>query len=219
MNKTYLPGPRDRLFGVTFQKPMARDPLGFAVKVAREYGDFAFVRIGWVRLYFVNRPELIREVLVTKAQSFRKLTRQMRSLRKVEGDGLVVAEGSTWSRHRPIVQGSFHPRNFARYADAVVACTRQRLDRWRPGEPMDLAAEMNELALEIIARLVCAEDMGDRATALRDAVHRFRQAMQGDGGSVFVLPDWLPLPAKIRQRRAVREIDDLVWNLVHDHQS
>jgi cytochrome P450 len=219
VNKKYPPGPRDGLLGVTFQKPMARDPLGFAVNVAREYGDFAFVRIGWVRLYFVNRPELVREVLVTKAKSFRKLTRQMRSLRKVEGDGLVVAEGSTWARHRPVVQGSFHPRNFARYADAVVACTRQRLDRWQSGESLDLAAEMNELALEIIARLVFAEDMGDRATALRDAVHKFRQAMQGDGGSVFVLPDWLPVPSKIRRRRAVREIDELIWKLVRDRQS
>jgi len=219
VNPKYPPGPRDRLFGVTFHKAMSRDPLGFAIKVARDYGDFAFVRIGWVRLYFVNRPELVREVLVTKAKSFRKVTRQMRALRKVEGDGLVVAEGSTWARHRPVVQGSFHPRNFARYADAVVECTRRRLDRWKPGETLDFAAEMNELALEIIARLVFAEDMGDRATALRDAVHRFRQAMQGDGGSVFVLPDWLPLPSKIRQRRAVREINDLIWKLVRDHRS
>jgi cytochrome P450 len=216
VNPKYPPGPRDGLFGVTFQKPMSRDPLGFAVRVAREHGDFAFARIGWVRLYFVNRPELIREVLVPKARCFRKLTRQMRSLRKVEGDGLVVAEGQSWARHRPLVQGSFHPRHFARYADAVVDCTRRRLDRWRPGEPLDLAAEMNELALEIIARLVFAEDMSTRATALRDAVHKFRQAMQGDGGSVFVLPDWLPLPSKIRQRRAVHEIDELIWKLVRD---
>jgi len=193
---------------------MRRDPLGFAVRVAREYGDFAFVRIGWVRLYFVNRPELVRDVLVTRARSFRKLGRQMRALRTVEGDGLVVAEGPTWARHRPVVQGSFHPRQFARYADTVVACTRRRLDRWRPGEPFDLAAEMNELALEVIARLVFDEDVSDRARALRDAVHEFRQAMQAEGGSTFVLPDWLPLPSKARRRRAVRAIDDLIWALV-----
>ena len=103
---------------------------------------------------------------MTKAASFRKLGRQMRALRAVEGDGLVVAEPPTWRRHRPVVQGSFHPRHFPRYADAVVACTRRRLDRWRPAEPFDLAAEMNELALEVIARLVFDEDVADRAAAL-----------------------------------------------------
>ncbi|HVK14448.1 MAG TPA: cytochrome P450 [Gemmataceae bacterium] len=219
MSRPYPPGPRDGLFGITFHGPMSRDPLGFAARVAREYGDFAFVRLGWVRLYLVNRPDLVREVLVTKARSFRKLTRQMRALRKIEGDGLVVAEEPIWGRHRPVVQGSFHPRHFARYADTVVACTRRRLARWRPNESFDLAGEMNELALEVIARLVFNEDVADRAAGLRDAVHAFRQAMQGQGGSALVLPDWLPLPSKIRQRRAIRKIDDLIWQLIRTRQA
>ena len=56
LNATYPPGPRDRQFGRTFHEAMRRDAIGFASKVAEEHGDFAFVRIGWVRLYFVNRP-------------------------------------------------------------------------------------------------------------------------------------------------------------------
>ncbi|HEX3151003.1 MAG TPA: cytochrome P450 [Gemmataceae bacterium] len=219
MNTKYPPGPRDGRFGITFHQPMRRDPLGFAIHIAREFGDFAFARIGWVRLYFVNRPDLIRDVLVAKARSFRKLTRQMRSLRKIEGDGLVVAEGSMWARHRPVVQGSFHPRHFARYGDIVVESTRRRLDQWQIRRPFDLAAEMNELALEIIARLVFDVDLAGQARELRDAVHEFRQAMQGEGGSSIVLPDWLPLPSKRRQRRAIAKIDTLIWSLIRECQA
>jgi cytochrome P450 len=193
---------------------MRQDPLGFARRVAAEHGDFSYVRIGWVRLYFVNRPELIREVLVTKAKSFQKLTRQMKALRKIEGDGLVVAEGDTWARHRPVVQGSFHPRHFARYADTIVACVSRRLDNWQPNETFDLAAEMNELALEIIARIVFDVDVAAEATTLRNAVHDFRQAMQRESGAAINLPDWLPLPSKIRQRRALKVVDDLIWGLI-----
>ncbi len=215
----YPPGPRDGCFGVTFHGPMRADPLGFAVKVAREFGDFAFVRIGWVRLYFVNRPELVREVLVTKMRSFQKLTRQMRALRKIEGDGLVVAENPIWGRHRPVVQGSFHHRHFARYGEIVVECTRQRIQRWRPGEPFDLAADMNELALEIIARLVFDIDLTEQAPTLRDAVHEFRQAMQREVSGIVALPDWLPLPSKIRERRALRKTDELIWSLLRKRQA
>ena len=114
------PWPRDGLFGVTFHAPLQADPLGFMTRVAREHGDFAFVRVGWVRLYFVNRPELIREVLTTKIKSFRKLGRQMKALRKIEGEGLVVSHGRTWARHRPVVQGSFHARHMKEYARLVV---------------------------------------------------------------------------------------------------
>jgi cytochrome P450 len=193
--------------------------LEFAARVARDYGDFTFVRVGWVRLYFVNRPELIREVLTTKVRSFRKLGRQMRALRKIEGDGLVASDGQTWARHRPVVQGSFHARHFQRYARVIVDYTRRRLESWSPGASFDLAAEMNELALEIIAKLVFDVDLSGEAARLRDAVHVFRTDMQREVSGPVVLPDWLPLPSKIRQRRAVRAVDDLIWKQIRERRT
>ena len=207
----YPPGPRDRLFGLTFYGPLRANPLAFVERVARAHGDFAFVRIGWARLYLINRADLIREVLTSKASSFRKLGRQMRALRKIEGDGLVVSEGRTWARHRPVVQGSFHSRHFHRYASVIVEFTRRRIDGWSPGRPIDLAAEMNELALQIIAKLVFDADVSVDAARLRAAVHAFRTHMQREANFPLALPDWLPLPGKIRQRRAVRSVDDLIW--------
>ncbi|HVS34679.1 MAG TPA: cytochrome P450 [Gemmataceae bacterium] len=219
MQAAYPPGPRDRFLGITLHHFLQADPLGFAVQVAREYGDFAFVRIGWVRLYFVNRPDLIREVLTTRVKSFRKLGRQMRALRKMEGEGLVVSDGETWARHRPVVQGSFHARHLARYAQIVVEHTLRRLKGWTSGEPFDLAAEMNELALEIIARVVFGVDLAEQAEQLRDAVHVARSAMQREIGSPLPLPDWLPTPGKIRQRRALRTLDGLIWDLIHQRRA
>src|SRR2546422_5110919 len=119
MTRKYPPGPRDRLWGITLLHRLQTAPLQFAREVARAHGDFTFVRLGWVRLYFVNRPELIREVLATKVKSFRKLGRQMKALSKVEGNGLVVSDGEPWARHRPVVQGAFHARHFERYARLV----------------------------------------------------------------------------------------------------
>jgi cytochrome P450 len=219
MAKRFPPGPRDGLFGITLCKPLRADPLGFALKMAREYGDLVAVQVGWVRLYFVNSPELIREVLATKARSFHKLARQRRALRKIEGDGLVVAEGPTWTRHRPVVQGSFHARHFARFAKIVAAYTQRRIQRWRPGEALDLATEMNELALETTAKLVLDLDIADQVASLRAAVHTFRVQMQKEVGSLLALPDWLPLPGKIRQRQAVRAVNHLLWGLIHERKA
>jgi cytochrome P450 len=207
----YPPGPRDRLFGLSFYGPLRANPLAFVERVAHGYGDFAFVRIGWVRLYLINRPDLIREVLTSKASGFRKLGRQMRALRKIEGDGLVVSDGATWVRHRPVVQGSFHARHFQDYASVIVEFTRRRLDGWSAGRPLDIATEMNELALQIIAKLVFDADVSGDAARLRAAVHEFRTHMQREANFPLALPEWLPLPGKIRQRRAVRTVDDLIW--------
>jgi cytochrome P450 len=215
----YPPGPRDRAFGLTYLGRLRAAPLAFVTALARDYGDLAFARLGWFRAYFVNRPALVREVLVTKVKCFQKLRRQRDALRGIEGNGLVVAEGDSWRRHRPLVQPAFHARYFERYAGLIVEHARRRRDRWTPGATLDLAGEMNQLALEIIARLVFGVDWSDRAAGLRAAVEVFRERMQREVSSLVRLPDWLPLPGKLRQRRAVRAVDGLIRELIRERRA
>ena len=217
--KKYPPGPRDGLLGIMFIGPMQAAPLTFAADVARRYGDFTFVRIGWVRLYFINRPELIREVLATKVKCFRKLARQMRALRKVEGNGLVASDGAPWAKHRPLVQGAFHTRHFAHYAQIIVEHTKRRMNGWSAGTALDVGAEMNQLALEIIAKLVFDVDWSDRARRLRDDMHIIRSSWQREVSRIVKPPDWLPLPRIIRQRRALRSIDNLIWDMIRERRA
>jgi cytochrome P450 len=213
------PGPRDRFFGITFYRPLTADPLAFAAKLAKDYGDFVHVRIGLLDLYFVSRPDLIRDVLSIKTKSFRKLGRQMRALRRMEGDGLVISEGETWARHRQLVQGSFHAPHLPTYARVIVEYTQRRLESWKADAPFDMAAEMNELALEVTAKLIFDLDTSTQAARLRQAVHLFRIEMQREISAPFALPDWVPLPSKLRQRRAVRMLDDWIWGQIREHRA
>lgn len=172
---TFPPGPRDRIFGLSYVRRFRRHPLGFIAEVARKYGDFAFARVGWFRVYFVHRPELIREILATKMKSFSKQRRQMRSLGAIEGDGMVVAGEVSWKRHRPLVQANFHATHLERYASLIVEHARRRVGRWPTNAVLDLGEEMNHLTLEIIARIVFDVDWSDRAARLREAVESFRE--------------------------------------------
>ena len=43
-----------------------RDPLAIFSRYAREYGDITFFRLGGERVFFVNHPDLIKQVLVTE---------------------------------------------------------------------------------------------------------------------------------------------------------
>jgi cytochrome P450 len=219
MKSNYPPGPHVSPLGIPLHGMFRDDPLGFAVQLAKEYGDFVFARIAWVRLYLVNRPELIREILTTKVKSFRKLHRQMQALRKIEGEGLVVSDGPTWTRHRPMVQGSFHARHMRPYAQTVVELTERRLRRWRPNESFDLAADMNELAVEIIARVVFGVDMAEDAARIRDAVQVARTAMQHESVAPFPIPSWLPWPGRRAQRQALKVVDSIVWDLLRQRKA
>jgi cytochrome P450 len=63
------PGPRGwPLVGVSSR--FKKDPLGFLLETSHEFGDVSYFRIGWKKVYFVNRPDLIDEVLVHSAKAF-----------------------------------------------------------------------------------------------------------------------------------------------------
>jgi cytochrome P450 len=64
-----LPGPRRRYPG-EFTVALARDPIGFLTRLAREHGDVAHFSMGSQQMLFVTAPDLIREVLVTRQRSF-----------------------------------------------------------------------------------------------------------------------------------------------------
>ena len=70
---------------------MRRDPLAFLTRIAREHGDVARFRMGPVELHLVNRPEWIRDVLVTHAASFHK-GRGLERAKRLLGEGLLTSE-------------------------------------------------------------------------------------------------------------------------------
>jgi hypothetical protein len=62
---SYPPGPRSLIPGSNL-RAMQRDPIAFLTRCAHEYGDVVHFTFGPQHLYFFNRPDLIRELLVTQ---------------------------------------------------------------------------------------------------------------------------------------------------------
>ena len=65
------PGPKARLISGVMHD-YQRDPLGFATRCAREFGDVVSARFFYVPCFFVNHPDLIESVLVTNNRNFIK---------------------------------------------------------------------------------------------------------------------------------------------------
>ena len=57
------PGPRRALIG-TLLMP-GRDPLALFANLARTYGDVVHFKMGGERVFFINHPQYIRDVLMT----------------------------------------------------------------------------------------------------------------------------------------------------------
>ena len=209
-------GPSDPLFGAFLAKRFIADPLSFITELGQKYGDIAYFRLGWIRTYFLNQPDLIREVLTTKAKCFRKLPKQVNIFRQIDGNGLVNSEGEFWLRQRRLVQPALHPKRMSRYAQVMVESTQQYLKECSEEKIISSEIEMTQLALTIIAKTLFGIEQIEQATHLGEAVHVLSEIFLKEITSPlpFLLPKWLPLPHLRRKRRAIQTLDQAIWKMI-----
>src|SRR5690242_13747934 len=103
---TEAPGPRNFWPGrhVFYFR---RDPLNFLTRVAREYGDVVRFRVGPQRIYLLNHPDYVRDVLVTHHERFHK-GRALKRSKRLLGESLLTSEGEFHRRQRRLALPAFH---------------------------------------------------------------------------------------------------------------
>jgi cytochrome P450 len=193
--------------------PLAsHEPLATFSAWAREFGDIFHYRALWINVFFLNHPDLIESVLVRNYQNFVK-DHVVRKSRWFFGDGLLTNEGESWLRQRRLSQPAFHRDRIVSYAKIMTDYTQQALADWRDGETRDVHQEMMQLTLRIVVRVlfgVEAEEIGKISAAMN-------VLMRNSSGVRLLLPPvarYLPTPAMIEFRRAVRQLDEIVYRIV-----
>jgi cytochrome P450 len=209
------PGPRGLPF-VGSLWSFYRDPTGFLVRLARDYGDIASFRLGRQRAYQLNHPDLIREVLVNQSRNFSK-TRGLDRARLVVGNGLLTSEGEFHHRQRRLVQPAFQRQRLEAYGAPMAEAALQMAQRWREGESVDMFAEMLRLTLTIVGRTLFTSDRDSDAESIRNAMT-----------TVFEYFDWLmlpgarilqkvPHPARSRFEQARAMLDAAAYEMIAEH--
>lgn len=192
----------------------ARDPTGTLERIARDWGDVAFFRFGGRPEVLVSHPDLVEEVLVTEQRAFVK-GRALNEARRVLGDGLLTSEGERHLHDRRVIQPLFHNRVLDRYADEIVAVTRDAIACWPERTAVDLHDELMRVTLAIIARSVFGIDIGgaDRTVghALDVVLRLVSNRVALPGGAVLY---HLPLPGTLRFRRSMSMLDRTVEHLI-----
>lgn len=222
-SRSTVPGPVGNRFFGRLVHESRHDPLNFMLKLAREYGDISTFRVGRDRVYFVNSPDGVREVLVNHYDNFLK-GRGRKQGWKLIGQGILLSDGELHKRQRRLAQPAFHRQRIAAYAEEMGAAAARCSARWRDGQTLDIWPEMLRLTLGVVGRTLFSADVESQndevGSALRDVMVRFRAfKLPGSG-----LLDQLPLPQIARLRRGQQRLRGLVLNLIeerrrtgHDH--
>jgi cytochrome P450 len=196
----------------------AKDPLAVFTEWAHLYGDIFHYRVFHRHVYFINHPDLIKQVLITKAPSFIK-GEAVRANRRIFGKGLLSSEGAFWLRQRRLIQPAFHHSHIESYANIMVRYTERMLNGWHDGESRDIHQDMMRLTLEIVSMALFSVEIAAEKGRVSAALETL---MELSMGARMLLPEMLRhLPTRNNRRyeRAVHQLDDIVYTLIRERQA
>lgn len=210
---TLPPSVRPDFIGGHFRS-FRKDPTGFLTKLAR-LGDVAYFRLGPQPAFFINHPELIRDLLIVNADKFFK-GRALQRAKRLLGEGLLTSEGETHLRMRRMIQPAFHKNRIASYAESMVEYAAGMADAWQDGETRDIDREMMHLTLQIVGKTLFNADVGDSADEIGRAMTSLVKSF-----NYLLLPfsEWLekiPLPQTRRFHAARDTLNAVIFKIIDE---
>ena len=145
-------------------------PTEFLQDLAK-LGDVTYMRMYKQPTYFLNHPDLIRDLLITSNNKFIK-GRALQRAKSLLGEGLLTSEGEAHLRQRRMIQPAFHRARMADYAKAMTEYASRMRDSWNDGDVRDIDKEMMRLTLQIVAKTLFNADVDDDADEVGIATTR-----------------------------------------------
>ena len=210
------PGPRRPFLGALISP--GRDPLALFTRLARDYGDIVHFRLGGERVYFINHPQYIRDVLVTHQKNFTK-SRGLERAKKLLGEGLLTSEGAAHLRQRRLLQPAFHRDRIAAYADVMVAHADGMRARWQDGATLDVSKEMMRVTLSIVGKTLFDSDVESKADEIGVAVTEVLETFWFTLLPFQNVIERLPLPVLRRGRASRARLDALIYALIDERRA
>lgn len=194
-----------------------RDRVGMMLALAGAHPEIVEVSMGLVRrLVVVSAPALANEVLVQRNASFAKAPGLTIFLRPVLGDGLLTSEHRTHEKQRKLLAPAFAHKRIAGYATAMADRAQRFTAGWREGQHVDVAEEMMKLTFEIVGKTLFDAEVGADADVVGNAVEVAMNQAVSQLGSPIPLPPFVPTPGNLRYRRAVGQLDEIVYRMIRE---
>jgi cytochrome P450 len=166
--------------------------------------------------FILNRPDAIRHVLLTNYENYTRTPAGIRVLRPVLGEGLLIAEGHSWTFQRRTLAPAFTPKataNLVPHMTAVLDETLAKLET-RTSEPVDLREVMQRMTLEIAGRTMFSFGMERHGPTLRNFVMEYGERLGRPYFLDMLLPVSWPSPMDIARARFRKRWTEFVAMLI-----
>jgi cytochrome P450 len=218
--KRLAPGPRGN-FVTGNLAAFKEDPIKMIMDLQRDYGDVSRQRLGPYLMHVVTGPEAVRHVLQGNYKNYSR-GKFYENFKLFFGEGLLTTDGEYWLRHRRMAQPLFHRKVVDGCTGSATASIGAMLDRWdgrvETGEPVELVAEMMQVSLSILGRVVFNMDFSGYADVISPSVLVGLKTMMPQGNINDFIPRWAPTPYNRRVSRAQRSLRDVMQKVIAEHE-
>lgn len=178
----------------------------------REHGPTIVLPIAGAPTIVSADPEVLRHVLLVRADNFNKDMRTMTAFRGLLGDGLLTSDGALWRRERATLAPAFRPEALIRVAEvswrAALRASDALDEHARRGEAVDVGAMFRRFALQVIAEAALSMP----AEQCDEALARVFVPLVAEANRRVWLPQRaeLPIPARFAYERCLGELEGLL---------
>jgi cytochrome P450 len=189
-------------------------PIPLFEHLHKVFGSIAYYRFMGTTIVFINDPEFINEILVNQAPSFVR-ERTLKRMKILLGEGLITSDDPIHMRQRRIAAPAFHRQRIAGYAGQIVENAVAARDGWVQGSEIDVADEMMQLSLHIVAKTLFDSEVTAEVLKVRDEVN----TIMGLYNFLIAFPMiekvlHLPIPGVVQFRRARGRLDAVVAKMI-----
>ncbi|WP_131739530.1 cytochrome P450 [Actinomadura roseirufa] len=198
---------------------LLRDPLEAVDRIGvMSGGDVVRLNFGGMRPWLVTRPADLEHMLIDNKQNYVRGGWLWQPLSRLLGN----TSDERWWTKREVFARIASGKSIRAFADQMAITVTTAVDemaaRGAAGEPLDAATEMARLIHRIITKVL----LGDRIT--NEQADYFGENLMAASNAMHprlmfpLVPNSVPFPGDGRLRRAVRNIDGLVFPLVREAQ-
>ena len=162
------PGPKGLPFAGSLLDYFS-DIFGFLTRISDDYGDIVFFTLASRKMYLLNNPEHIKDVLVTHNRNFTK-SRALQRAKLVLGEGLLTNEGNPHIKQRRIIQPVFHHKRIRSYGDVMAYHASRVGEKWQNGSVVDIHREMMRITLAIVSKTIFDADVESDSDEIGEAL-------------------------------------------------
>lgn len=193
-----------------------RDFLGMLRHLA-ELGDLSRFQIMGEQLILVNNPELLHQLLIEHGHKVNKSNDSIDASLPLAGHGLFNIEEKLHKQERKLLAADFTPKAIAQYSDLIIECVDEQIAGWQNGEEVAIGKAMVQLTVRIIGKIVLGVDLLHESESLWKVFTVAFERMRDYMAEILPVPLSFPLPGHVAYRKAVAELDSLIYRIIEEH--